>query len=191
MLDCQAGSLKVVSAVQTSVVFYLPIHCRANPDVKAADRALQQLLTAHSKIKPGSSWADRKTCAAVDKLEQLPFRTVTKAIIAVDDVEEQWRLATHLTEFVGEAITAAVGWAGKLVNGSEGDWCSDTADIITEMWSESLLAKDSKMPHGYSIMDAQCLVDFAGVYNTTCDFGKLLDDFEDRGDVYLGPADEK
>jgi hypothetical protein len=104
---------------------------------------------------------------------------------------EQWRLATHLTEFVGEAITAAVGWAGKLVNGGEGDWCSDTADIITEMWSESLLAKDSKMPQGYSIMDAQCLVDFAGVYNTTCDFGKLLDDFEDRGDVYLGPADEK
>eukprot|EP00953_Heterococcus_sp_UTEX-ZZ885_P027422 14712-Heterococcus_DN1.PRE.2 len=106
---------------------------RAHADVKAADKALQQLQEAHSKIKPGSSWADRKTCAAVDKLEQLPFREVTQAIIAIKDVEEQWRLANWLTEFVGEAITAAVGWAGKLVNGSEEDWCSDTADIITEM----------------------------------------------------------
>jgi hypothetical protein len=150
------------------------ICCRAHADVKAADKALQQLQEAHSKIKPGSSWADRKTCAAVDKLEQLPFREVTQAIIAIKDVEEQWRLANWLTEFVGEAITAAVGWAGKLVNGSEGDWCSDTADIITEMWSESLLAKGSKMPHGYSIMDAQCNVDFAGVYNTSCDLGTLL-----------------
>lgn len=89
------------------------------------------------------------------------FSACAPVTAAIDDMEQQWRLAIDFTQFVGQMLQEATDYAGKLVNGSAGEWCPDTAEEVEGMWA-GLLVQDTKVPPKEMIKEALDAADFAG-----------------------------
>jgi hypothetical protein len=61
---------------------------------------------------------------------------IIKLIVSLEDVDSRWELAINYTEVVSSIISNADDYAGKLVNGSCGDFCENTASLIVSMWEQ-------------------------------------------------------
>jgi hypothetical protein len=102
----------------------------------AKDRVLNSIVALEDQyynIEWGSHWKSEKTQAAVRVLESINFEGVMKEITAIKD-SCRWELALLFTKKMAGVIFYAEGAAFKLVNGSCGEWCGDTADAIDKFW---------------------------------------------------------
>jgi len=101
----------------------------------------------------GGNWKSEKTADAVRELAGLGGLEwdIHDAILAMcDDIEEQWSAALSFTLLVTGMIKEAEGHASKLVNGSYGEWCPDTAWAMAELWKQ--LASNEGRPSEETIV---------------------------------------
>jgi hypothetical protein len=98
-----------------------------------------ELSDAYGAIDWGySDWKSEKTSDAVRKLESLHSKEaeVRKAILALTDIEQKWNAALSFSKLLAGMISTAEDNARKLVNGSAGEWCPETASAIESLWEE-------------------------------------------------------
>jgi hypothetical protein len=154
---------------------------RETPD--KATRHFNKLQEDESNIAHGDWWKDSLTAHALEELGELDFAAVIAAIAAIEDVAVQWQLAIDYTSWCGSTISDVSDWGGKLVNGSMGEWCPETAKETNELWEDCLLAEgsSSKMPSKHLLDAAKQLSDFAGDYSYGCsELTDLFKAFEQR-----------
>jgi hypothetical protein len=106
----------------------------SNLNIKTQINALKIGFKA---IKWGSFWKSEKTAYAVEKLEELDYKSIVGNIGALP-VEERKTHLLELTNIMIEMINEADCYAGKLVNGSLGEWCPNAAKDIYKMWGSLL-----------------------------------------------------
>jgi len=101
---------------------------------------IAELKAAYAKIDwGGGDWKSEKTSDAVGELGRLDSCLVEKIVDAIHaqvDAEAQWEAALELSLELVRMISEAEGFARKLVNGSMGEWCPDTAKTIGDLWSK-------------------------------------------------------
>jgi hypothetical protein len=127
------------------------------------------------------------TAHALEELGELDFGAVIAAIAAIEDVDVQWQLAIDYTSWCGQTIDEVSEWGGKLVNGSLGEWCPDTARETVELWEDCLLAEGSKMPSKHLFDAAKEIADFAG--DCDCDCSQMKDLFKAFEQRHSGTVD--
>lgn len=137
----------------TDIASKLP---RVDPDEDAPDknssiglssvefeRLLEALMDDYNKIGTAGAAAVgnmRKVCAIVDKLSKLkvPMAALVDAIHSMKDADSTWLSALQYTDLIAQIVEDVSQWAGKVVNGSEGDWCVELVHNMQELW-ESLI----------------------------------------------------
>lgn len=114
----------------------------------------RELVEAYDAIDWGcSDWKSEKTGDAVRDLESLHVKEaeVTKAILALTDVEEKWDAALTFSTLLAGMISTAQDNAGKLVNGSAGEWCPETASAIENLWEQLVASGSFRFDQGRSL----------------------------------------
>ncbi|KAG5186258.1 hypothetical protein JKP88DRAFT_309714 [Tribonema minus] len=155
---------------------------RETPAEKA-QRLFAAMCEECDSIEYGSHWKSEKTADAVGALQSLEIAEVASAIAAAgDDVEAQWRLAIDFTRYIGATISEATDYAGKLVNGSCGDFCSDAVGAAADVWPP-LTEAGAKVPSRALIDAAMRVSGFAGDYEGGVCVRQLLTSFLARADV--------
>lgn len=100
---------------------------------------IEELEHSYELICFGEDWKSDKTREAVREFENLDFDDVAEALLELDNLELQWKLAARFTETAAFIIVDASEEASKLVNGSAGEWCPDKAAVVTGLW-EALMS---------------------------------------------------
>eukprot|EP00548_Thalassiothrix_antarctica_P019560 CAMPEP_0194189488 /NCGR_PEP_ID=MMETSP0154-20130528/59227_1 /TAXON_ID=1049557 /ORGANISM="Thalassiothrix antarctica, Strain L6-D1" /LENGTH=146 /DNA_ID=CAMNT_0038910675 /DNA_START=75 /DNA_END=512 /DNA_ORIENTATION=+ len=90
-------------------------------------------------------WKSEETRGAVRRLESLGKleSQIHGAIFAQGDnegVETQWKSALSFSKLLIRMINDAEDYAEKLVNGSIGEWCPETAKTVESLW-QTLVSK--------------------------------------------------
>ena len=106
-------------------------------DVENVRAKIAEFEAQVSKIKYGKRWKDDQTAEAVRKLEKLNFLYIMGLILAIEDVDDQWKLALEYTLVIGNVVQTATVRAHKRVNGEWGQFCQIASQIITTgLWRE-------------------------------------------------------
>lgn len=119
---------------------------RLMPSDERIKQSIEYLDEQYDLIDPGENWKDEKTSIAVKKLEKLQFLQIFDEIFAVAENESRWKLALQVTDILSEIIEDAESWGEKLVNGSMGAWCPDTAVELQEFWRKFVDDKITQRP---------------------------------------------
>lgn len=115
---------------------------------KSVDDLIGELEHAYNSIDWGSGgWKDEKTRDAVGHLARLDDDAydIQQEIHFLTDVEEKWKAALKFSVIRADMIGIAEDYAWKLVNGSCGEWCPDTAETVANFWNE-LTEEGSLLP---------------------------------------------
>ena len=77
-----------------------------------------------------------KSSDCVLELEHLNlnFKDEILYVVLFKSIDEQWIISTLYSVQLGKMISDAQDWAHQLVNGSCGEWCPQTADVIIDLW---------------------------------------------------------
>lgn len=136
-------------------------------DYEKVESMIDALLKENDMIEYGDGWKSKKTAEAVEELGNLRFSSIINAIFNLKNVDEQWTIATKYTIDVAGIIGTAEENADKLVNGSLGEFCPDTADLLIEMWF--VLLNGDSFPNetiiveaGETVRDCLCEYDHKG-----------------------------
>eukprot|EP00918_Siedleckia_nematoides_P103547 GHVU01226033.1.p1 GENE.GHVU01226033.1~~GHVU01226033.1.p1 ORF type:complete len:243 (+),score=39.04 GHVU01226033.1:91-819(+) len=125
---------------------------------------LKALAEQYNKIQgsTGCDWKSEKTSDALRMLEVLDLEPISDSILALDDVDERWEAAAEFTEETAWIINSASEIFHKRVNGSGGEWCSETASVVEGVWEE-LMEGELPLDRGL-VQQAANEVDGLGVY---------------------------
>jgi hypothetical protein len=109
-------------------------------------------VKSEASVNYGSSWKSEKTEDAVRILEKIDFKSVVDLILAIEDVDERWTLASEFSVVVADIVMDANDCAEKLVNGSCGEFCENTSRIIAKkLW---VVLCDKKEYPSIAVFDA-------------------------------------
>jgi membrane protein involved in colicin uptake len=89
------------------------------------DDLINELKQAYASLDwGGGDWKSEKTSDAVRKLESVgPKEIEMREMIINLDIQQKWKAARLFTQVLVSMINTAEDYAGKLVNGSCGEWC--------------------------------------------------------------------
>jgi hypothetical protein len=139
----------------------------------SVDDLINELKQAYASINAsmGDHWKSEKTSDAVSKLESLGSKECAiKEMILNLDIQQKWKAALVFTKVMVRMINSAEESAGKLVNGSCGEWCPNTASFIEGLWGE-IIGDGSCLPSN-AAEDCNGLMGILGDYER--DFTSIL-----------------
>lgn len=113
------------------------------PNFDILNDTLGELEERFSNIEFGCFWKDEKTSDGVHELERVDYKSILKKIVEVNDINERWKLSLKASSILSSMILEAQDQAGKLVNGSMGEWCPNTGSSIENLWKK-ILEKDAQ-----------------------------------------------
>jgi hypothetical protein len=140
---------------------------------RSVDDLIMELKQAYASIDWGSDdWKSKKTSDAVSELESLGSKQyeIKKTILNLNDLDEKWMATIEFTKVLASMILTAEEYAGKLVNGSCGEWCPNTASFIESLW-EDIIGDGSCLPSD-AAKSCECLYGILGDYDI--EFGSIL-----------------
>jgi hypothetical protein len=114
---------------------------------KSVDDLINELKEAYASLDwGGDDWKSEKTSDAVRKLESFgPKENEIRKMILNLDIHQKWKAAPLFTQVLVGMINTAEEYAGKLVNGSCGEWCPDMASFVEGLW-EDIIGDGSCLP---------------------------------------------
>jgi hypothetical protein len=114
---------------------------------RSVDDLINELKQAYASIDWGDDgWKSETTSDAVRKLESLdPKVYEIREMILNLDIQQKWKAAPLFTEVLVSMIKTSEESAGKLVNGSGGEWCPNMASFVEDLWEE-IIGDCSSLP---------------------------------------------
>eukprot|EP00918_Siedleckia_nematoides_P103557 GHVU01226044.1.p1 GENE.GHVU01226044.1~~GHVU01226044.1.p1 ORF type:complete len:293 (+),score=33.20 GHVU01226044.1:111-881(+) len=131
------SSVSDLEEMQRDLKRIVDVKSRETPKERVSTR-IKALDKRYNKIEDstGDHWKSEKTSDAVGMLDELELEPISNSILALDNVDERWEAAVEFTEETAGMIQSASETFEKLVNGSCGEWCPDSARIVERLWEE-------------------------------------------------------
>jgi hypothetical protein len=125
---------------------------RKRPAESRIQQSIDRLRRDYDKIEFGDDWKSELTEKAVRQIEALQFQPIFQEVLTVPDINLRWELGLNISDVLVDFMFDAEEIADKLVNGSAGEWCPNTAEAIERFWHQ-MIAKNQKESLSLSLLN--------------------------------------